>query len=262
VPLDPWEKLPYYYDGGDEEYKPKVVESAPSLDQAYELKGTVAFRQNRLEEALAAFEQLPDDYWKKNYAFSGYLNQDPFASPKTYPWEGETIGTYNKKVILRRMLELKKQAEQPGPQQAEACYLLGNAYYNFTYWGKNWMMFAYGKSVGELYHSPYVSWENYSFEPNSTNFFKEYFQLSRANAYYQKAFKAKPAEDLAARIIFMLGTCDKYAHHDFDHPYWEEDETEPYISPIFNTFRDQFGHTEVFKDCLNTCPELADYFKK
>ncbi|WP_373550138.1 hypothetical protein [Haliscomenobacter sp.] len=262
APLDPWEKLPYYYDEDNEEYKPKVVESAPSLDQAYELKGTVAFRQNRLEEALAAFEQLPDDYWEKNYAFSGYLKQDPFASPKTYPWEGESLEPYNKKVILRRMLELQKQAELPGPQQAEACYLLGNAYYNFTYWGKNWMMFAYGQSVGELYNSPYSSWENYSFQPNSKTYFKEYFQLSRATAYYHKAFKAKPTEDLAARIIFMLGTCDKYAHHNFDRPYWEEDETKPYISPIFNTFRDQFGHTEVFQECLNTCPELADFFKK
>lgn len=261
-PLERWEKLPYLYFEASEENIMRAVEPAPTLEQAYEVKGTIAFRQNRLEEALAAYEQLPDSYWEKNYAFAGNLYQDPFASPKTYPWEGETMEPYNKKVILRRMLELQKQAEQPGPQQAEACYLLGNAYYNFTYWGKNWMMFSYGKSVSELYNSPYTYWENFSFQPNAKTYFKEYYQLSRATAYYHKAFKAKPAEGLAARIIFMLGTCDKYAHHDFEHPYWEEDETEPYISPIFNTFRDQFGHTEVFKECLNTCPELADYFKK
>lgn len=262
APLDHWEKARYWEGWETDEYAIKIIETAPSLDQAYELKGMLAFRKNRLEEALAAFENLPDDYWEKNYAFSGNLYQDPFASTQTYPWEGQTMEPYNKKVILRRMIELQKQTNQPGPQQAEAYYLLGNAYYNFTYWGKNWMMFSYGKSVAELYDSPYTSLENYSLGPNAKTYFKEYYQLSRAIAYYQKAFQAKPNAELAARITFMLGTCDNYAHHDFSRAYWDDEEKEPYMSPIFNTLRDQFGSTETFKECLNTCPELADYFKK
>lgn len=262
APLDHWEKARYYEGWETDEYALKIIETAPTLDQVYELKGTLAFRQNRLEEALAAFENLPDDYWAKTYAFAGELRQDPFASTQTYPWEGQTLEPYNKKAILRRMVELQKQANQPGPQQAEACYLLGNAYYNFTYWGKNWMMFSYGKSVAELYNTPYTSLESYSLGPNAKTYFKEYYQLSRAITYYKKAFAAKPNAELGARITFMLGTCDNYAHHDFSTAYWDEEEKEPYMSPIFNTLRDQFGNTETFKESLNNCPELADYFKK
>lgn len=262
APLDHWEKARYWEGWETDDYALKVIETAPSLDQLYELKGMLAFRQNQLEEALAAFENLPDNYWDTHYAFKENLYQDPFASTQTYPWEGQTMAPYNKKAILRRMIELLKQANQPGPQQAEACYSLGNAYYNFTYWGKNWMMFSYGKSVAELYDTPYISLESFSLGPNARTYFKEYYQLSRAVAYYKKAFLAKPNAELAARITFMLGTCDNYAHHDFSKAYWDDEESEPYMSPIFNTLRDQFGNTTTFKETLNSCPELEDYFKK
>ena len=263
--LAPLNQLENAYNQGwyNEDEATKVLEAAPSLEQLYELKGTIAIRQNRLEEALAAFEHLPDAYWNEHYDFKYHLTQEPFATVKAYPWQGETLKLYNKKAILKRMIELQKQAEQAGPQQAEACYLLGNAYYNFTYWGQNWMMFSYGQSVAELTKSLYTSFENYSFMPNGKTYFKEYYQLSRAVAYYQKAYQAKPDAELAARITFMLGTCDKYAHHDWDRDYWEdEEEKDPYISPFFDTFRDQFGNSAAYRECLSDCPELADYFKK
>jgi hypothetical protein len=113
----------------------------------------------------------------------------------------------------------------------------------------------------------WVSHENFSFQPNAENYFEVYYKMSRAVEYYQKALKNKPDEELAARATYMLGHCDKYAKlvkdGEIELDIYDDPKDKPaYISPIFNTFRDQFGHTTAYRECLSNCPELADYFKE
>jgi len=262
APLDALEKERHYYYRINPQEDSVSIDVVPTLEQLYDLKGTIAFRQNRLPLALEAFEHLPDNYWDETYAFKRNLDRSPFASLESYPWQGEPQASCNKKLILRRMIELQKQAEQAGPKQAEACYLLGNAYYNFTYWGQNWMMFSYGRSNSELYQEDYTPIESFSFAPNAKTYFKEYYQMNKALDYYQKAYNAQPGSELAARIVFMMGSCDKLAQMNKGLRSWDDEEKEPYISPFFNTFRDQFGNSVAYRECLRNCPELADYFRK
>jgi hypothetical protein len=86
--------------------------------------------------------------------------------------------------------------------------------------------------------------------------------MNKALDYYQKAYNAKPDSELAARIVFMMGSCDKLAQLNKGLRRWDDEEKEPYISPFFNTFRDQFGNSVAYQECLRNCPELADYFRK
>lgn len=240
--------------------EPSPIPVMPSLGQLYDLKGTIAFRQNRLKEALGAFEQLPDTYWRDTYEFGSFLTHDPFVDAQSFPWEGKRLELGSKKAMLKKMLELEKLSSKTGPQQAEAAYLLANAYFNSSYWGRWWMMDSYGKSA--------VSYglgfqDRKSHNPETERVPRGYYKLSRAVAYYQKALQNSPNIELEARATYMLGYCEKYAkiaNGELEEQYYSRD-NKPYISPIFSTFRKKFGQTLAYQECLKTCPELADYFK-
>ena len=95
------------------------------------------------------------------------------------------------------------------------------------------------------------------------NFFKVYFELSRATFYYQKVLQSNPNDELAARATYMLAYCDKHAkisNGELEDDYFDHD-VKPYISPFFAFFRTKYSHTLAYQECLKTCPELADYFK-
>jgi tetratricopeptide (TPR) repeat protein len=253
IKIEPWDDSPR-----------GPINTLPTIEQLYDLKGTIAFRQNRLKVALTTFEQLPETYWRDTYDFSSILTYNPFADSQTFPWQGKRWDECNKLAIVKRMIELQDQSSKKGPQQAESAYLLANAYFNTSYWGRSWMMNNYGKSATDCCSPPsFVPDKQHTFHPNSAHFFKVYFQLSRAIAYYQKVIESNPNFELAARATYMLGYCEEYskiANGELEEQYDSRDD-KPYISSIFSTFRKKFGQTLAFQECLKTCPELADYFK-
>lgn len=235
--------------------------SLPSIEQLYDLKGTMAFRQNRLKEALAAFEHLPDTYWRDNYEFADYLKHDIFVDAKHFPWHGKQQKPINKIAVLKKMIALQEKASKPGPQQAEAAYCLANAYFNTTFWGNSWMMFSYGR-YNYCLHG-WVSNRQAPFQRLSKEYFEEYLQMKRAVSYYKMVLNSKPDDELAARTTYMLGHCEEYATSGNGYINYgvSEEEYKRFFSPVFLTFRDKYGHTAAFKECLKSCPELADYFK-
>lgn len=246
---EPWDDAPH-----------GPINTLPTIEQLYDLKGTIAFRQNRLKEAFEAFEQLPDTYWRDTYEFGNFLTHDPFVDAQSFPWEGKRLELGSKKAMLKKMLELEKLSSKTGPQQAEAAYLLANAYFNSSYWGRWWMMDSYGKSAVSY------GWgfqDHKSRNPETERVPRVYYKLSRAVAYYQKALQNTPNVELAARATYMLGYCEKYskiAGGEFYEEYFDKGKV-TYISPIFSTFRKKFGQTLAYQECLKNCPELADYFK-
>jgi hypothetical protein len=248
----------YWEQNHSEELLPLPV--MPSLGQLYDLKGTIAFRQNRLKVALEAFEQLPDTYWRDTYEFGSFLTHDPFVDAQSFPWEGKRLELGSKKAMVKKMLQLEELAAKTGPQQAEAAYLLANAYFNSSYWGRWWMMDSYGKSAVSY------GWgfqDRKSHNPETERVPRVYYKLSRAVAYYQKALQTTPNIELAARATYMLGYCEKFSKivdGEFDKEYFDKGKV-TYISPIFSTFRKKYGQTLAYQECLKSCPELADYFK-
>lgn len=268
APLNTYEKTEYnsdywYFYAQEEAKRTKVL---PSIEQLYDLKGTIAFRQNRLQEALTAFEQLPENYWQDNYEFADHITHDIFVDVQSLPSRGQRLGNCDKAAIVKKMIHLEKAANHPGPQQAEAAYLLANAYFNVTFWGNAWLMYSYDHSYIST-GAPIISWmpdEKEIFHPHSKNFFKVYYELSRAAFYYQKVLQCNPDQELAARATYMLGSCDKYAklgNDEFIRNNGYDNTQRPYFSPFFHSFRSKFGHTLAYQECLKTCPELADYFK-
>lgn len=174
-----------------------------------DIKGTIAFRNNRLDLAYKTFAEMPHDYWETNYEYKHCLNEDPFF-PKVLVNSNQRSFKYkfNKKDFVATLIKLKKQ------NTPESNIQLGHAYFNVSYWGNSWMMNSYSKSnydEREYNYIDYIYLSN-TFKIENDYQFGNYKKCNLAKMYYQKALKmAKNNEDKAMANI-MIYECDYHRH--------------------------------------------------
>jgi hypothetical protein len=195
----------YYFGTWGIEENAKAQENMKSA--LIDLQGTIAFRQDNLKKALSYFKKLPADYWKENYEFLTYLAENPFVTGFVWGENDSEKGNVicNKIKIIEDLIILKEKAEKN--KDAASYQALGNAYYNFTYWGNSWMMFSYGNYMDELENNETGYW-TYSFYPNSDTYFNTYYGCDKAKSFYQKAFDAaKNGSNEQAKADLMLVYC-------------------------------------------------------
>jgi hypothetical protein len=153
------------------------VKTKANLEQLFSLKSMYYTRHNQLDSALIALQKLPDAYWKSKYpANAEYPLKNPFSvgiNIDGVPLTNEKTKQYfNPKVFLEKLIALKK--EQNSSSNQENYLLLGNAYYNMAYHGRDWwMMVTFGKSSGEVesYYQPELGAIPEKSVPNSSIFY-------------------------------------------------------------------------------------------
>ena len=178
---------------------------APNIDYYKDLKGTIAFRNNNLELAYETFSSMPKDFWEKNYAFTDFLNENPFT-PKILQKQEERKFDYrfNKAEFIGKLIQLKKQ------NTASSNLQLANAYFNVSYLGNSWMMVAYDWTSGESYID-YVYGDNSEQEKAYQK--GNYYSLTMAKMYYEKAMKMSKNKNEKAFASLMLFECNYYSHY-------------------------------------------------
>jgi hypothetical protein len=178
---------------------------APNIDYYKDLKGTIAFRNNDLELAYETFSSMPKDFWEKNYSFTDFLNENPFT-PKILQKQEERKFDYrfNKAEFIAKLIQLKKQNTASGNLQ------LANAYFNVSYLGNSWMMVAYDWTSGESY-TDYVYGDNS--EKEKTYQKGNYYSLTMAKMYYEKALKMSKNKNEKALASLMIFECNYYNHY-------------------------------------------------
>ena len=178
---------------------------APNIDYYKDLKGTIAFRNNNLELAYETFSSMPKDFWEKNYAFTDFLNENPFM-PKILQKQEERKFDYrfNKAEFIGKLIQLKKQ------NTASSNLQLANAYFNVSYLGNSWMMVAYDWTSGESYID-YVYGDNSEQEKAYQK--GNYYSLTMAKMYYEKAMKMSKNKNEKAFASLMLFECNYYSHY-------------------------------------------------
>lgn len=239
----------------------------------YDLKGTILIRKGRYEQALTVFNQIPDSFWMMTYQFESYLwpgsvtsvgSKEPISTGT-----GKIYEMPSKKLILGEIVSLLNQlkTEQDPEKKALLSYYLGNAYYNITYHGKDWMMFSYGKWCDEMdCMNRKREWGTYDFYPNNLTYGKVYYQCSRAIEMYQSALKLTTNKELAAQIVIMLGQCDcdltEYKMCNMTVADRAKIKSEDYYlgyhSPWIEVLKDKYRETNVFAKLAATCPDVRD----
>jgi hypothetical protein len=165
-------------------------------------KATWYLRRHNLSAALQTLRQIPDSFWKRE-PYVTYIGGNPFYlnvyhAHRIFPEEGMNC---NKREVVEKMVQLQRLALKDPQQAAECYYLLGNAWYNMTHHGKNWLMVKQWWARGEFMH--------YNDELERTPFHDVYFGSTRARAYYLKALKETKDKKLARLALFMAGACER-----------------------------------------------------
>lgn len=221
-----------------------------------DIKGVLLMRDpGRLEEALAIFEALPPEY---DFA----LEHNPFnMNIKDCVWDcpPRTLTSYTRITLVRKLIEMRDIARNTN--SATDYYLLGNAYYNMSYFGPAYYVMNYFRSGS--YYSGY--WDN-----------------GQALAYYQKALQYAPDAESAARYCFMAAKAEqnlffKYmTENQRDDDYWwgkytiddwgpegyaqfQKDIKELGYRKYFERLATEYGDTEYYRRAVRECKYLEYY---
>jgi hypothetical protein len=229
-------------------------EALADIHMLHDLQGTWHLRHDHLEEALAAYCNVPDSIWNTE-PYTLYLNVNPFYVNLDDPHrkcKADSI-KYTKPQMIEKLISLKAEAAKGGPQAAEKYLLIGNAYYSMTWHGNSWMMIRPGWSNYELEK---VWW----LENRQTPFADEfYYGCARARKYFLEAMKLSKDPEKGALACLMVALCDKnYARY----RYRDENIPEGKYRKYFLKLSHLYGHTEFYDKLIDECPGLAKYIAK
>ncbi|HEY6161530.1 MAG TPA: hypothetical protein VI112_09915, partial [Bacteroidia bacterium] len=215
-----------------------------SIDGLYDLEGTWFIHHDQLDSAYSCFSKVDEKYWE-NEANRSRLNMDPFYVDNVenhYNKGFDTVDYHNKAKYVKRMLELKHNVAMK-KNTAQSCYLLGNAYYNMTWFGNSWAMMKFSWHVYGAYNA----------EKNSLN--DVYCGCRRAEDYYLTGLKSARDDSTAAICALMAGICER------NRKVYRTGSTGK-VDFLRNKYRDvvlqRFGSADVF-DSFRECSFLEEY---
>jgi len=190
----PWER---YYEG---EELPADVCLNWSKSKLLDGKASWYLRNNRLEEALATMQQIPDSVWHK-YPYDEYLGGDPFFLNVFAPHAADSTNErqLTKKQVVEEMIQLQQLAKKDKRKAAWCYYRLGNAWYNMSWHGKSWLMVKRWRSMNEE--------SIYTGNITATLFNDDYYGCRRAKEYYSQAMEATKDKKLSALCYLMIEQC-------------------------------------------------------
>lgn len=164
-------------------------------------KASWYIRNRMLQQSLATLNQIPDSFWNK-HPYSRYIAGDAFFLNiySTWNFDRETAPPTNKRKIVERMVYLEQLAKNDVSKSAECYYQLANAWYNISWYGKNWLMVRSWRSMYEL--------SSYTEPVTATAFNNDYYGCRQTKFYYQKAMQATEDKKLKALCYFMIKECD------------------------------------------------------
>ena len=237
----------------------------PSLNDCYDLRATIAFRNNDLNETEKSLEKIPQSYYRTTEDFAQNLNENPFL-PKCfdYVWKRDFKYPFSKLKFIKTLISLKKSTETGTSSHAEEYIKLGHAYFNCSYFGNSWMMVSYGTGTADETYGENMN--DFLFGPISKQKNKiqsgNYYGLTIAKQYYSKALSCARNDEQKAMASLMLHICDYYSFgfHEYEGDNYVDND---YLRRVFlpgqnlEDFYFKYYRTETFK--TYRCTLLDDF---
>jgi hypothetical protein len=172
----------------------KIADKKPE-NLLTEMHATILFSQDKLEEAINIYQSLPENALQK-------LENNPFIAKIKDCRDCPDKAKYNRLSLAQKIQSYKKLAEKPSQDQANQYLLLGNAYYNMTFFGNSWNAIDYYRSNLDL----------------GTNINNEvvFLDCEKAKYYYERAYSVAlkdKNEELAAQSAFMASKCEQNMYY-------------------------------------------------
>jgi hypothetical protein len=223
----------------------------PNINVYKDLKGTIAFRENNLELAYKTFAEMPTDFWKDNYEYKNFLNEDPFF-PKILMSKKDRKFDYvfNKTEFVKTLLELKKK------NTAESNLKLGHAFFNVSTWGNAWMMTSYGmgSNFGDGYWDSVFGGNRFEHEKKYQK--GNYLNCNLAKDYYQKVLFLSKNKEEKALASLMVFECE-YVSYALTNNFLGVENAKFKPGKEIYSFNSVYRDTKTFKKF--NCPLLQDF---
>ncbi|MBL7701806.1 MAG: hypothetical protein JNM14_06120 [Ferruginibacter sp.] len=203
--------------------------------------------------------------WFKRSADKKTINKNPFVDllyDREEQLPAEKKFSTTKLAFAQEMQKLEQAAKQPATA-AQSYYKLALGMYNMSYYGHTWELVQYYRSGSDGYYIP----------KDATGFQKEYYGVTKALDYFEKAMNASADKNFKARCLFMMAKCaQKQVHQPQYSEYstnWDKyDEAQKAYWPKFTNnkyfpqFIKEYSSTAFYKEAFNSCSYLRDFVKK
>lgn len=224
-----------------------------------DVAGTVALRRGDLNQALAYFEPISEQWYDTTYFFSEYLKRSPFAEPirnTSEPFPG-------KAAVVRQMLELQHRAETG---DAQACYDLAVAWYQLSDMGNSWMMLNYGHSDYDNPESP-LPWPfnaGYEGSPHDATGFAATYHASHALEQLACVTNsANPDKELLAKAAYLRSLIDFHRGEqtvlaDYKRYQFHEADLKANRERTLLGWKTKYGNTQFYQTVAGQCAAIRE----
>ncbi|NLZ95823.1 MAG: hypothetical protein GX921_08380 [Bacteroidales bacterium] len=226
----------------------------------YHYKAVVATFDDNLDEAI-------DNMQKAEHLGNTILLANPFNGfiKDCHDCEHTSRQTvkYSSLSVLQKMKEMKGYVEQ-NKDVYNNSLLLGNANYNFTFYG-NARLFSVSALTGEIIPGL----------PENIACFAQTMltNCNTAKKYYQKAVIAAENDEQRAKATYMIAKCERNEYYNKHYTFSKCGEDTEYIyNPDgfnaksfsyawdgFKELKEKYAHTQYYKDVIVEC-EHFDYY--
>lgn len=226
------------------------------INKLYDLLGTKYIRENNIDAAISAFENVGGDLWEK-YPYKTYLNANPFHADfysGHKPSEFDTV-IYTKLEIAKLYRTYLQKAENPETKnRAYYYFLVANCELNMSHYGNSWMMRRYFWTA--------------NMSPNYLVDDDEFFRLKSAHKFYLKASDVSSSREVKALCLRMSGRCEKQQLY-FDAPdSWDFDYDRfggyhKYFSSKNQSYKKlKKDYPDYSEELMSNCFSFERYFAK
>lgn len=235
-------------------FKYEIIKS--HIPRFYDLLGTKYIRQNKLDNALSAFEKAGTQYWNRAYTSwednANIFDQNPFYNLKyTLVFIAATDKIrLNKYTITKQLINYLNKAEDKNEKNRDYYYFLAaNTYYNMGAEGNVSMMRRFN------------SWSHYSLSPFEDE--AEFRQSNLAKQYYLLAEQHAQTDKFKALCLRMVVRCEKHKIEYKGLEDWKRnaDNSDSLFASNKYYLDLKTNYGEYFDDLVSNCDSFDEYFK-
>lgn len=149
--------------------------------------------------------------------------------------------------LVAKLTALTAQANGTGEEAAKASLLLGNAYYNISYYGNS----------RAVYDTPHDNLKDDLYEGRKDSMIT--LNQDLANRYYDRAAALSKNEELRAQATFLAAKTEQnrwYNTHD------QDDGSDIHPGKYYQLLKSTFTDTQYFKEVIRECGYFRTWFEK
>lgn len=168
----------------------------------------------------------------------------------------EHAPSYSKLAFFEKLIALKKEVDNGVGDIGSSAALLGNAFYNMSYYG-NARAFYYNPLLFDLGYG-----DAYGFEYSSYNFDQNnpisIWSMQMSKNYYEIALKLLKKKEQRAQICWMLAKCN--LNEFYNGEVESEQITADFIAgPYMVLFAKEYNNTKYYKEAIKECGYFRTY---